>query len=330
MDFEDSDYWKAIVLYGLNNATYKMALASVLLESAKNGEVRLEWIDLCGRYLDSYIKRLSDGSSPQQANPSRRTLMERIVTELKAQRISYDEAIGRVADEGFEDVIPRFHTIGRDPFLARSKFYDFEKGKYLTLKDSLLALNSKDELLDEVRSRWSLLEGAFTIQQSNFQLANNVREVYLANGYRRTSLTPLVPFLQGYQANICFYCGEAILNDIHVDHVLPRQLMNHDEVWNLVLVHAECNLSKLDKLVGTHFIEKLIARNENIMGSNHPWKSKISSSLGDTKRKRVTNLRKHYENTKAALGQVYWGGSSDYNPSRDQFFKRLITVLNNK
>lgn len=330
MDFEDSDYWKAIVLYGLNSATYKMALAGVLLESAKRGEARIEWTDLSTRYLDSYIKRLDSGSSPQQANPSRLTLMERIVTELRSGRINYDEAVKRVADEAFEDVIPRFHTIGRDPYLARSKFYEFDKGKHLTLKDSLLALNNKNELQDEVTTRWSLLEGAFIIQQSNFQLANSIREVYLANGYQRTTLTPLIPFLQGYQANICFYCGEAMATDIHVDHVLPRQLMNHDEIWNLVLAHGDCNVSKLDKLVGTHFIEKLIARNENIMGSNHPWKSKISTSLGDTKQKRMNRLRKHYENTKTALGPIYWGGSNEYNPSQDRFYKRLITMLNNK
>jgi FtsZ-binding cell division protein ZapB len=43
-------------------------------------------------------------------------------------------------------------------------------------------------------------------------------------------------------------------------------------------------MSKSDKVVGNHFMEKLIQRNENIMGSNHPWKHKISSDLGRTKK----------------------------------------------
>ena len=106
--------------------------------------------------------------------------------------------------------------------------------------------------------------------------------------------------------------------------------MNHDQVWNLVLAHEICNLSKSDKLVGPHFLEKLIVRNENIMGSNHPWKAKIALDLGDTKEKRKTSLNKHYENTKTVLGKNYWGNDSHYNPSNDAFYKRLITKLNNR
>ena len=135
--------------------------------------------------------------------------------------------------------------------------------------------------------------------------------------------------MSGYQGNICFYCGELLYDDIHVDHVLPRQVLNHDEVWNLVLTHRDCNLLKSDKLVGPHFIQKLIARNENIMGSNHPWKYKISSELGNTPQRRKQSLHRHYENVKTVLGSNWWGGSASYNPASDPFYRRLITVLNN-
>ena len=111
---------------------------------------------------------------------------------------------------------------------------------------------------------------------------------------------------------------------------MPRQVINHDEIWNLVLAHADCNLLKSDKVVGSHFIEKLIARNENIMGSNHPWKHKIAESIGNSPKQRATNLMKHYDNVKSILGSYYWGGSDSYNPSTDPFYRRLITVLNNE
>ena len=71
--------------------------------------------------------------------------------------------------------------------------------------------------------------------------------------------------------------------DVHVDHLLPRQVVLHDEIWNLVLAHGFCNENKTDRLVGEHFIEKLIQRNENIMGSNHPWKKKIEQAFGEYK-----------------------------------------------
>jgi len=118
-------------------------------------------------------------------------------------------------------------------------------------------------------------------------------------------------------------------NDIHVDHVLPRQVVQHDEIWNLALAHSLCNGLKRDRLVGPHFIRKLIARNENITGSNHPWKARIALALGNTPQARSSTLTKHYERVKLILGADYWGGSPSYTPECDPFYARLITVLNN-
>ena len=73
--------------------------------------------------------------------------------------------------------------------------------------------------------------------------------------------------------------------NIHVDHVLPRQVILNDEIWNLVLAHSECNEMKTDLIVSNHFINKLIIRNENIMGSNHPMRHQIVKELGKTKKK---------------------------------------------
>ena len=65
------------------------------------------------------------------------------------------------------------------------------------------------------------------------------------------------------------------------------------------------------------------------MGSNHPWKYKISAALGTTSRKRALSLNKHYENVKKVLGSYYWGGTESYNPATDPFYCRIITALNN-
>ena len=114
-----------------------------------------------------------------------------------------------------------------------------------------------------------------------------------------------------------------------MDHVLPRQIINHDEIWNLVLAHSTCNLNKGDHLVGKHYIEKLITRNENIMGSNHPWRFKIQQSLGSTKLQRKAALEHHYDNVHQTLGDYYWGGIEGYRPDLDPFYRSLITKLNN-
>jgi hypothetical protein len=333
-DFSASDYWKGIILYGLNAATYKMALATSLLEFAKSGENKISWDDLSASFYENYRQRLLDNPSPQQATPGRLTVLERIVNKENQGKLNRTQAIEEVGLAGFKDVIPRFQTIGRDAHIAKGAFYEFDFGKSISLKDELLHLGETSfvELSDEVEARWRLLEGAFSINhsQENFKLANDIRDIYLHDGYKRTPLTHNIPFLSGYQGNVCFYCGEALGTDVHVDHVLPRQIINHDEIWNLVLSHPDCNLQKSDKLVGPQFIEKLIARNENIMGSNHPWKRKIETLLGGSKAARISSVKNHYDLVKTARGRVFWGGSENYNPENDVFYRRLVTILNNK
>ena len=245
----------------------------------------------------------------------------------------YNRALEMIGVEAFIDVIPRFQTIGTDKTIIGEKFYHFDFGNKLYLHDSLFKIVESDKLnlLSEIDARWSLLEGAFKINQGDWTLSNDIREMYITSGYERKPLSSNIPFLKGYQGNVCFYCGEKIEDsDIHVDHVLPRQVLRHDEIWNLVLSHSLCNLHKDDFLVGKHYLEKLILRNENIMGSNHPWKKKISETLGSTKTERLKNTLKHYEDVKVVLNNRYWENSPSYNRETDPFYKRLITVINNK
>jgi 5-methylcytosine-specific restriction endonuclease McrA len=331
--FNDLDYWKAIVLFGLNTATYKIALGEVLLDLAQHGTSTVYWDALSEAFLDKYVERLSrENTMPQQAHAGRLTVMERVVKKLTAVPHSRDEAISIVGQEGFNNVIPRFQTIGRHRDLVGDRFYEIEFGKRLILKDSLhvVATHNIAALQDELETRWNLLEGAFLIKNDAWNLSNDLRMTFIAGGSRRRDLTGNIPFLNAYQCNICFYCGQEInYEDIHVDHVLPRQVVQHDEIWNLVLAHSFCNLHKSDHLVADHFIEKLSFRNENIMGSSHPWKKKIALTLGDTATQRRTRLRKEYNTVAGILGKYYWGGSSSYNPATDPFFKRLITVISN-
>lgn len=98
----------------------------------------------------------------------------------------------------------------------------------------------------------------------------------------------------------------------------------------MVLAHRACNVRKLDRLIGDHFMLKLIGRNENIMGSNHPWKKRIADMLGASPTARAKKLRWHYENVRAVLGPNYWGGSERYSPETDPFYRRLTTRLNNR
>jgi hypothetical protein len=331
-DFSTKDYWKALILYGLNQATYKIALGKTLLSLANSGQSTVPWDLLSKEFFLQYQQRLTQESPmPQQATTSRQTVMERIVALHQSGKLSLEDAVQEVGNNAFGDVIHRFDNLGNDESF-KGKFYRFDFGKELVLTDELHVITESSlvELEEELEARWGLLEGAFYIQQENYTLSNDLRLTYLENGYKRKNISQNIPFLQGYQGNICFYCGEPVqAGDIHVDHVLPRQVMHHDEIWNLVLSHSFCNEHKSDKLVGEHYMRKLIARNENVVGSNHPWKKKIMGSLGKTPDARRSALQKHYDNARSVLGAHYWGGLPSYNPSTDPFYKRMITVLNN-
>ena len=56
--FDDADLWKGIILFGLNAATYKMALAKVLLNFAQKGKSKIDWDVLSGAFLKEYIFRV--------------------------------------------------------------------------------------------------------------------------------------------------------------------------------------------------------------------------------------------------------------------------------
>jgi hypothetical protein len=331
-EFSNEDYWRAIILYGLNQSTYKIALGKSLVTFVDRGLTNVSWDTLSIEFLNQYRRRLNTTEPmPQLDAPGGRTNMERICLGLRVGQLSESKAVDEVSLKGFGDVIPRFHNLGRDRRL-QGMFFSFEEGKNLYLKDELFQVveASRDDLVKELDARWGLLEGAFSISAGDYALANDVLEIYLKSGYPRKPLTGNVPFLQGYQGNICFYCGESMgKNDRHVDHVLPRHVLNHDEIWNLVLAHDYCNSQKSGKLVNPHFIAKLVARNENIMGSNHPWKAKIASSLGNSPSKRKSLLLKHYDQCRIVIGPNYWGGTDCYNPESDPFYRRFITVLNN-
>lgn len=331
-DFSDSDFWKALILYGLNQATYKIALGKALLSLSAKGYNRVPWEILAAEFFQQYRARLDvPERMPQQSMPGRQTVMERVFSEFELRQ-DLDAAVGEVQANAFADVIPRFHHLaGMEG--VQGKFYRYEFGRYLELTDSMHAVREEQEaaLQAELDARWGLLEGAFAMAVGDQRLANDIRAIYLTGAHKRKALTGCIPFLQGYQGNCCFYCGmEMMSGDIDVDHVLPRQVIQHDEIWNLVLAHRACNMQKLDRLVGEHFLVKLIARNENIMGSNHPWKKRIAGELGATLAARAKRLYWHYGNVKTVLGSNYWGGTEGYNPGSDPFYRRLITRLNNR
>jgi len=325
-NFTEKDYWRALILYGLNTATYKMAFAKSLDHFVNIGKTDVPMIELAEVFFKLYLNRLENGM-PQLDLPGRTTVMEQVVNRYKLGAIKEDEAIEYVKKNAFRDVLRAFQRLNGEQIPL--EFYSYDKDKlYLTDNvHKLLLSKDKEELIEEVDSRWGLIEAAFKIKREDIALENDIRSIYLSNGYERTNITNTIPVLNGYQKGICFYCGESMQgHTIHVDHVIPRQLIYHDEIWNLVLAHEFCNQQKSDALPDRKYIDKLIMRNEHFIASNHPIKEKLIKAMGRTPKERKQFVEKVYSNARIVIPYT-WEGIRGYNPETDEFYKSIVRSL---
>ena len=323
-NFDRSDYWRAIILYGRNTATYKIALAKCLLDFVGDRKTNITMHELATSFFNEYGKRLKKGM-PQLDNPARQTVMENVVTRYNLGVITKDKAIEYVEANAFGDVITRYHTVNN--FAVPVKFYEHNENG-LVLTDSLFEVFENQEqascLINEVESRWDLLEAAFLMRREDSYLENDIRSFYLMRGYERKNITNAVPVLNGYQNDICFYCGESMIgHDVHVDHVIPRQLVYHDEIWNLVLAHSFCNEQKGDSIPDISYIHKLIIRNEHYIHSNHPIKNRIIKTTGTTQDSRRKFIERAYWDAREVIKRP-WGGIPGYRPDKDPFLRSYI------
>jgi len=85
--FQPADYWRAIILYGLNTATYKIALGQALTGFVAEGAATVPMGRLAETFLDLYLERLRNGR-PQLMLVGRLTVMERVVALLNRQALA--------------------------------------------------------------------------------------------------------------------------------------------------------------------------------------------------------------------------------------------------
>ena len=326
--YTDIDFWRMLTLYGLNTATYKIALGQCLCNFTEQDKSNITMDMLAKEFFDLYCARLENGM-PQLDHETRLTVMEKVVARYKGGAITYEEAVEYTKNNAFNDVVPRFHNFDR--ISMGQRFYEItDSGIILT--DSVFNVfegPEKEALKQELDARWSLLESAFSIRRDNAKLINDIKKFYLVKGYERTDITYMKDMLNGYQEGLCFYCGEELdPNAIHVDHVIPRSYIYHDEPWNLVLAHDSCNEQKSDYLPSRYYIQKLVDRNERLIKSNHPLSQGIKDALGPTPQARKNETFRIYNEIYDIVGEKnVWGGTQNFIPELDPFYRSMIAMV---
>ena len=326
------NFWRSIVLFGKNTASYKFALAKTLIEldNSTNDFIKLE--DLAkpySRHICSHLKH----SDKQTTNPTS-TFIE-TCKKYNENEISQDNLIEITKKEGFKYVLDRFHTVNN---ASLPKQFFINENKNIKLTDNFYELvNSehKENFLDEIEARWNLVETAWqmgiNVNHLQIEYDEEKENFYTNTANKRKNVTSAKNALNGYQKGRCFYCYKYIstikksLSLCHVDHFFPHELTKKnfdgylDGIWNLVLSCQECNNGKdgkFAKVPSKEMVEKLYKRNEYFCSSHHPLRETIIQQLGDNSQKRISKLQKFYK--QAILLQVH-----EWNPIQNEDYKNF-------
>ena len=304
-------YWRSIVLFGNNVASYKFALAKSLLELSESGQstVSLE------KLAEPFSKHLCEHilHSPKQATSASSSFLD-ACKKFNNGEITYDELISTTVRLGFNNVIDAFHIVNRAEIPVRFFEKDYSgSGKRIILTDDVYKLGeltSKVNLESEAESRWKLVETAWELGISrnllDVQYDDDQELLFVNDRFKRKDVTSVRGALNGYQKGRCFYCFDDIVvtegvdNGCDVDHFFPHTLqhlmpdVNLNGVWNLVLSCKNCNRGadgKFARVPATKYLDRLHRRNEYLISSHHPLRETIMNQTGNTEEKRASFLR---------------------------------------
>jgi hypothetical protein len=311
------DYWRSIILFGKNVASYKFALAKALLEFAPTGKTFIPLEELAepfSRHISEHLK-IED---KQTTSSSSRFLDA--CRQFNAGELTQEKLIEMTVRLGFENVIDAFHNVSGE--IPRRFFTDERKGSNgIALTDELFRLLEAEQfqnLGQEVEARWRLVETAWKLKISrNLILVNYdpFQGILFTGSNRRVDVTSCRDALNGYQKGKCFYCfGNISLepdseNLTDVDHFFPHVLgqfiQTIDGVWNLVLACQRCNRGdggKFERLPHLRYLERLHTRNEFLIGSHHPLKDTLIQQTGNSELMRRRYLQSSYHEAQRRLG----------------------------
>ena len=162
LPLSNEDYWRALILYGKNQSTYKIALGKILLHYSEANRERISMNELAEDFFNLYSDRMKNGK-PQGAILGRKTFVEQEVIANPDRKPS-SNTIEVIKKKSLQDmVLQKFHNLNQKQ--GESRFYKIsDDSDYLLLEKNLLDLPTIDNfqfLHSEIGSRWDLLEHAF-------------------------------------------------------------------------------------------------------------------------------------------------------------------------
>lgn len=307
------NYWRSIILFGRNVASYKFALAKALYDLKDNGDTVIALDKLAVPFSKHIASHLV--ICDKQGTSTNSKFLD-ACRDFNAKKITHDQLIEMTVRLGFNNVIDAFHNVHNEEVPTRF-FIDERRTKGgIVLTDEFFKLGEQfqySSLEDETEARWRLVETAWELNLPRHLIQidykEESREFFADNKLRRVSVTSARPSLNGYQKGRCFYCYREISIDqehpdfADVDHFFPHVLRQCDPekpvngVANLVLACQDCNRGengKFDKLPSVSLLERLYNRNEYLITSHHPLRETLIAQTGISSEKRRDYLQQAY------------------------------------
>ncbi|MCC6373273.1 MAG: HNH endonuclease [Moraxellaceae bacterium] len=308
------NYWRSIILFGRNVASYKFALAKSLYDLKDSGQTLITLDQLAAPFAKHITEHLHT-CDKQGTSESSRFLD--VCRQFNKQTISQDKLLETTVQLGFNNVLDAFHNVHNQE-LPQRFFIDERKTKGgIVLTDNFFQLGESlqyESLTQETEARWRLVETAWELSLPKHLVQVGYQEstgVFIAdNKLRRVAVTSAKSALNGYQKGRCFYCFKEITiesglaHSADVDHFFPHVLRQCDAdkpvngVANLVLACAECNRGqqgKFDRLPTIPLLERLYNRNEYLITSHHPLRETLIAQTGAKQEQRRQFLQDAYK-----------------------------------
>ncbi len=316
-------YWRSIILFGRNVASYKFALGKSLLELADSNKTFVTLEELSEPFSNHLREHLKH--SPKQVTSPSSDFLE-TCQKFNEGSISKDQLIKTTVSKGFNNVLDAFHKLNNGT--VPIQFYEVTKRgstKGLVITDEVYKLRElayADNLLFEIEGRWNLVEKSWELNISrnllDVRYDHDANLFYVQkNPFQRVDVTSARNALNGYQKGKCFYC----FNDITIDSLDPdladvdhffaytleptlRQDLNIHGVWNLVLACSSCNRGengKFTRVPSLKYLYRLHKRNEFLIESHHPLRETLIMQTGINELERRNHLQNIYRLAKNAL-----------------------------
>lgn len=315
------NYWRAVILFGRNSASYKFALAKALYDLKDFQSDIISIADLAPHFSKHITEHLA--ISDKQSTSASSKFLD-VCRSFNKGEISQSDLIAATERMGFENVIDAFHNVHGSEINTRFFLDERKTNNGIRLTDDfrfLAETKDFDDLHTETESRWRLVETAWELGLNknivNVSHDNAANELYVqCTSHRRVDITSSRSALNGYQKGRCFYCyrnisiivGSEHLAD--VDHFFPHKLKECangkpvDGVANLVLACQSCNRGvegKFDRIPSIHLLERLHARNEYLIQSHHPLSETLKLQTGLKAEQRQTFLQDAYNCAKLSV-----------------------------